>query len=422
MPLSVWVLSSDHLRDVEDYNARLTLEDRRDTGKNFQVIANSPLPPLAPLYRGVAPESANSVTLRFYMGWNTPLAVNTQAVTNDIFPTVDLTFIIGVVISALALMLTFDAVSGEKAEATLRLIMSNPVSRWKIIFGKWIGYFLALIIPFLLGLIISMLIFISVTGLNLTGNEWAAFSLTVLAALVYLSLFVLIGILISALTKNPSVSIFICLAVWGLFIVIIPQLANLISDYASPIPAPQIVEKDIRVKYNEFANTVRENNLEIVRKARQEGLTYRQANRQRNQQEFTNAIKNRSDANQLEREFWNQIESQERIGRLLSLFSPYGCFSQAVIALANTGPEGQRTFLRQAYSYGEKYFSYVWTEAIKPETTWEGIYDSAPEFTYSDVTFAERLNTMMLPFTTLVILNVLVLFAGIIAFNRYDVR
>jgi hypothetical protein len=196
----------------------------------------------------------------------------------------------------------------------------------------------------------------------------------------------------------------------------------MISGYVNPIPAPQILEKNIRVKYNEFANTIRENNIEIARRARQDGLTYREANRLRNQQELRNAMKNRSDANQLEREFWNHTESQERIGRWISQLSPYGCFSQSVIALANTGPEGQRAFLRQAYSYGEKYFSHVWTEAVKPETTWEGIFNSAPEFTYSGVTFDERLSNIMMPFSSLVILNVLVLFAGVIAFNRYDVR
>lgn len=424
MPLSVWVLSSDYHRDLEDYQGRLDLEERRTEGKNMKISVNRPLPPLSPLFRGALPESANSVDLKYYLGWNYPVAAATQSITQDIFPTVDLTFIIGAVLSALALMFSFDAVSGEKADSTLRLIMSNPVARYKVIIGKWLGLSGALLIPFIVGLILSLLVFFSIAGVSLTGSNWLALIIALAAALFYLALFILIGIVVSAFTKSPSVSIFICLGVWGLLAIILPQAANAAAAAISPIPSPQKIEKDIRNLYTVMANTMRDYNMELTERAKRTGMEYRQMNRLRNENELKLVQQNRADANDVEREYWLQIERQERAGKMISYTSPYGCMNQIMLSMANTGPEGQREFLRQAYRYGERFFSDIWNEMLFSEqgSGWNEIIAAQPKFHYDEISFERRIEASMLPLALLISFNIVLLIVGVIAYNRYDVR
>jgi ABC-2 type transport system permease protein len=424
MPLSVWVLSSDYLKEVEDYQGRMDLEARRETGKDLVLNVNRPVPELSALFRGINPESINSITLKIFVGWNLPIAAATQSVTHDIFPTIDLTFIIGVILSALALMLSFDAFSGEKADATLKLMMSNSTSRSSIVFGKWIGLSLTLFIPFLLGIVISLLIFLATTGIQLTANSWVALGIALLASLLYLAIFLLIGIVVSAFTHRRSTSIFSCLAAWGLLVIVLPQAANAVSEMIDPIPTAQEVEKNIRLFYNDFAETLRKTNMDYSEQAKREGWSDGKAIGGQYMNALKMAIKNREDVNNFERDFWLRAAGQENIGRTVGLASPYSALTQILISLADTGPEAQREFMVQAYHYGERYFNEIHSKrfADLANTNYPDLIAQQPKFRFDGLDLATRLQNSAWPLAALVIINILLLVVGVIAFNRYDVR
>ena len=424
MPVSVWVLSHNYLQEMEDYQGRVDLEERRETGKDFSINVNRPVPQLSALFRGASAQAVNSVELKYYVGWNRPTAAATQSITQSIFPTVDLTFIIGVFLSALVLMVSFDALCGEKAEGTLKLMLSNSVSRASIVIGKWLGLSIALLAPFLVGLLISLLIFFGITGVQLSADNWVALAIAIAGAIVYLSLFVLIGIVISAIAQNPAVSIFVCLGVWGLLVIALPQAANAISDALAPAPSPQLVEKNIRQLYNAAATEMRENNRKIIDRAHREGLSYQGVVQERFANELKVAGRNRKEANDAEREFWLRVAQQEDLGRSISLISPYGALTHALVALANTGPETQREFLIDSYRYGERYFGDLWATRFSPdnEMSVTEIVDSQPKFSFAETSIDKRAGGIILPLSVLVLSAVILVFVGIVAFNRYDVR
>ena len=420
-PISVWVLSSDYLKEVEDYQGRVDLEERRETGKDFAISVNKPVPQLSALFRGTIGDSVNSISLRALVGWNMPVAAATQSVTHAIFPTVDLTFIIGVVLSALAVMLSFDAVSGEKADATLRLMMSNPVQRSSVILGKWLGLVLTLWLPFVVGIIISLLIFIGVTGIDLSSDNMTALALAIATCLVFLALFVLIGIVVSALTKRRTVSIFAGLALWGLLVILLPQIANAVSDVIAPIPTSQEIEKNIRLAYNDFANASRKENMETSEKALRENWDDRTAMATMFRQTAAAGLENLKTADDIERDFWLKVARQEYAGRTVSLASPYSALTQALIALADTGPEVQREFLREAYSYGETYFEAVWAALLGGSGNDESTGEQPP-FSFEGLDLNRRVELALAPMATLLIMTIVLAIVGVIAFNRYDPR
>lgn len=213
VPISVAVLSNDYLAEKEDYESRVQLEERSAKQMDGDKRVFKPVPELSILFRGVSTKTINGITLQ-NSSWNQPVASATQSPTESIFPVVDMTFIIGIVLSALAIILSFDAIGGEKASATLRLIMTTTISRTQLITGKWLGLSLALIIPFIMGLIISLIIITVITGSTFSSENWLALGAGILVSCIYLSLFTLLGIFISVLTKNTSQSIFVSLGVW----------------------------------------------------------------------------------------------------------------------------------------------------------------------------------------------------------------
>src|SRR5690554_6561060 len=60
-------------------------------------------------------------------------------------------------ISFLCLMLSYNAFSGEKETGTLQLMLVNNISRSKIIMGKYLSLLTGITIPFLVGVLITVL-------------------------------------------------------------------------------------------------------------------------------------------------------------------------------------------------------------------------------------------------------------------------
>ncbi len=74
------------------------------------------------------------------------------------FEELNWSYIVAMILSFIALLFTFDAVSGEKEDKTLALLLSNSISRGTLLFGKYLSAiltFMAIVIP---GIILSLLI------------------------------------------------------------------------------------------------------------------------------------------------------------------------------------------------------------------------------------------------------------------------
>jgi len=99
-----------------------------------------------------------------------------------VFRFLDLEFIFAVVLSLMAILLGYDAISGEKERGTLRLTFANQLRRSTYILGKLIGLFGALASALVLALALGTLL-LPLMGVHLTGEEWVRMGLISLAGL-----------------------------------------------------------------------------------------------------------------------------------------------------------------------------------------------------------------------------------------------
>src|SRR5947209_9273904 len=116
------------------------------------------------------------------------------------FSEFDVTTVLGDMLGLLAVLLSFDAVSGEREHGTLALSFSNSLARWQVIFSKYLGGILALALALAASLLIALIVcFIS--RVHFPGAEWPRIALWILEILIYLSAIFWIGMLISVLTR-----------------------------------------------------------------------------------------------------------------------------------------------------------------------------------------------------------------------------
>ena len=147
---------------------------------------------------------------------------------------VDWAFIIGYVLSLVALLFTFDAISGEREHGTLRLMLANAIPRHTVLIGKFLGALVSTTIPFLLAMLVNLLMISSASEVHLNTEAWGRLGIILFIALLYTGLFLALGLLISARVQRSAVSLVILLLTWVTFVGFMPStLASLASGFSS---------------------------------------------------------------------------------------------------------------------------------------------------------------------------------------------
>ena len=140
-----------------------------------------------------------------------------------IFRFIDFAFIVQVVLSLFAILFTYDAINGERENGTLKLAFANSVSRAHYLFAKFTGIWLGLIIPLFIPILIGLLL-VTAFGIPITPAEWGSIGGLIVLSVLYITFFIGIGILVSALTEKSSLSFLLLLVIWISGVLILPRM------------------------------------------------------------------------------------------------------------------------------------------------------------------------------------------------------
>ena len=441
------VLAGDYLKRLDDYSQRQAeIERYLRSYAHFNRIggvlrATQPPVPFEALVRGL---TAGGNMEEFD---NDPLPV--------MFPLIDLTFIVTILVSLIALILSYDAVCGEKEDGTLKLMLANGLARSKIIVAKFAGGVLTLVGPFLVSLAAGMLIIVLHPRIDWPAADWGALGLIAVGAILYVSVFYLIGTLISSVHRSSASSIMTSLFVWVLLILVVPNLSPYIASFLSPAPSRIKVAREVsrltdvdrdelgRKLMKEYRGEVlkqypvlgeRLSEAEVKRRVA-EDPEYRKA------YEADRAAEDRAwkEANRIQdakadvlREDRQRKEAaQTDLARSISMATPLADFSYLATDLSSTGTRNMVHFgvLRGAWEsrFHGDYRTKKWAELLAKDPTadkWETPIDMAdgPRFRYVEEGLGGRVHAALQPFAVLIGYCVALFAAAYIAFIRYDVR
>jgi ABC-type transport system involved in multi-copper enzyme maturation permease subunit len=152
-------------------------------------------------------------------------------------------FIVTMILSFMALLFTFDSVSGEKEQKTLPLSLSNRISRGTILFGKFLSIISVLLVTEITGIIISILLIIIMGNVPVDLRFLIETGGFVILSGLFIACFTAFGMLASVASKNSNVSLMISLSIWLLFVIIIPNTAIFWANKLFPIERADIVEQ-----------------------------------------------------------------------------------------------------------------------------------------------------------------------------------
>ena len=157
---------------------------------------------------------------------------------------IDWAFIIGYILSLIALIFTFDAISGEREHGTLRLMLANSIPRRTVLIGKFLGALISTTIPFMLAMLVNLLMLSTASAVHLNIQAWGRLGIIFFIALLYTCLFLALGLLVSARVQQSAVSLLILLLTWVTFVVFMPStLASLASGFSSSMSRDEYDER-----------------------------------------------------------------------------------------------------------------------------------------------------------------------------------
>jgi ABC-type transport system involved in multi-copper enzyme maturation permease subunit len=203
-----------------------------------------PPEPLGIFGKGLSGQVGNAVTVK--LGTKPLLAEGAPAARDNPFLasffSVDFVDIVAIIFSLLALLFSYDALTREKEDGTLRLQMANSLGRSKLLAGKVAGILMTLlpvvVFCFLLGAVIVL-----VSGdLAFSAGEWVRLALLAGLSLVYLVVFILLGLFVSSRTRTSVTSLVVCLFLWVVLVFLIPNLASTFAESFVPVQSRDNLE------------------------------------------------------------------------------------------------------------------------------------------------------------------------------------
>jgi len=186
----------------------------------------------------------------------------------NMFPSLDMALIIRVVISLLALLLSYDAISGERETGTLAIMLSNSVPRHQILLGKILGGMISIAIPLVVGMLAGLIVALFYGSSVLSGSVWTRIGLVLLCSLLYLLAIFMLGVLVSARTKGSATSLVILLFIWVVLVMLWPNMGSYVARQTLKVEDKSVVdtkrealERELREKIHQFSEAQMEAGL-----------------------------------------------------------------------------------------------------------------------------------------------------------------
>ena len=329
---------------------------------------------------------------------------------------------IGIFMSFFVILFTFDAIAGERTRGTLSLMMANQISRGQVLLAKYLGTFLTLIVPLLIGILMNLLIVYLSGSIPFDSGSWLAILGMVGLFALHISIFIFLGLYFSSRVSNAITSLVWLLLTWVCLAFILPSLLGLFVGTLDPISSVGVVSSQKRTLLAsidaEFQpmETLESTKLNEAPSTDNPPATRRWATYFRRRFDVKTRIADERVDQQLR---------QVQLARELTQISPTACFQYAMEGLANTGIVSYMNFVKEVRRYRDTFIDFIKTEDRRdPQSLHiypvrEGLSqklvnpDAVPRF-------KERIShqSMIFPLGLLIVFNILFFFAAQLSFLK----
>ncbi|HEV7784944.1 MAG TPA: ABC transporter permease subunit, partial [Thermoanaerobaculia bacterium] len=258
---------------------------------------------------------------------------------------VDWSFVIRFALTFAAFLLGYDTVCGDRRAGTLKLVLTFPVSRWKVFAGKLLAIWSALAAPFL-GAAGLSLIAARLGGIPFQEGDLAKAALVALVGLWVLLLSALVALLVSSLARDSSTSLGILVWLWVTAVLVVPAVGGLLARRLHSIPAEGEIARDMAAIDQRISreHAGRDRRWRPLQWAAADGFAWERASAEAETQRFVLR-------EEVRRRVLQRKLGQARLAQALACLSPASLAGDVAERLAGTGLARDASFLDQAWTF-----------------------------------------------------------------------
>jgi ABC-type transport system involved in multi-copper enzyme maturation permease subunit len=374
--------------NIDDYDSQIRVYrmDKANAEKNFKEVRVysllrpeivKPPEPLSIFCGGISGNVGNRV--KIWLGEKPLFATGKAAIRDNpllnSFFSIDFVGIIAIVMSLLALIFTYDACTREKENGTLKLQLSNSLGRHKILLGKVLGVYLTILPIVLFCYILSTILILHSPNISFSAGEWGRVILLFFASLLYFTVFIFIGLLISARLKSSITSIIICLFCWVFFVFIVPNVAVYLAESFKKVQSHdnvqyvlQDLDKEFQDKCDKYSETLEPpdwgmnwNHSWYSDGGRiLAGCTRSKMEHWRKQHVFSEPLRiDYADKKwNLQKAYLDSLDEQRNFAEMISLISPSEVFRLVSASLCRTDVVSHYRFMDRVRRYRDEFIDF----------------------------------------------------------------
>ena len=263
---------------------------------------------------------------------------------------------IGVLMSFFSILFTFDAIAGERVRGTLSLMLSNTVSRGQVLLGKYLGAFVTLMVPLVIGVLLNLLVILLLGSIPFDAGAWLCILGMVGLFALLASIFIFLGLFFSSRVSNPITSLVWLLLTWVFLAFVFPSLLGIFVGNLNPIPSVDEISMRRRAQLDEIEEEWQRGDPKKLKKSpsrERVAVTRLWATY------FTSISDTET---QLADGHVDRQLQQVQLARDLTQISPIATFQYAMEGLANTSIVGYMDFVKQARRYRQTFIDFVKAE------------------------------------------------------------
>ena len=395
------------------------------------------------------------------------------------FFSIDISKVIAILISLIALVFSYDAITREREDGTMKLGLTGKVSRITFLFGKITGLLVTLLPILVFCYLLACLIVLLNPEIAISASDWNGILLLFLTSIIYMLVFILIGMLISALVSRSSSSIILSLLCWIWFLFLLPNISTYLSQSIVKTPLDDNIQNTMREFDKDFQKNSQETFARILNELNLKGLSHWNfSGGGDGGKEMTGVTKEVAFHHQrmsawespvrqdyadkkwaVQRNYLDELVRQQQWQQRIAWLSPSELFGQVTDVLCKTDMHSFLKYMESIRNFRETFIRYYTDKKLFESMTyftaqpledlfsqeeaenmgdqyWELLRekdlrndifpfldtDDVPRYVPQSVTLATMLSDAMGRLTALLGLMVVLLMATIAAFMKYDVR
>jgi ABC-type transport system involved in multi-copper enzyme maturation permease subunit len=331
------------------------------------------------------------------------------------FAAIDFAFVVRVVLSLMVIFLAYNAISEEKFQGTLKLMLANRLPRDQLLLGKFFGGLIVIIASLLIATILSIVIMLIHPAISLGKAEWIRIGLMFGVSILYLICFYTLTIFISTLVNRPAIAMLILLQIWVFLIIIYPNLGVIVAENFYKLPTEQEIGQQKIAAFQTYEEEFKKN-WDIFEKSITSGGRPSNEVQKKN---FELSAKRAELNYQVDMEFSHELTRQTKLAQYISILSPSVLYDQAMQLLARTDMVAFERFIEATERHWQKFIEYTKFRFVDIKAWRE---TKLPEFSYPAESNTKSLIAIIPQLIILFLFSTVFFVLSYVVFLRKDVR